>query len=63
MQSATTVYGQVDELRMAVESLSVPRGVLMGIRGERWLRLFGCKTPQQSGYSLVHMVQTAEHRP
>src|SRR5215217_6631121 len=36
MQSATTVYGQVDELRMAVESLSAPPVVLIGHSWGAW---------------------------
>ena len=40
MQSATTVYGQVDELRMAVESLSAPPVVLIGHSWGAWLVCF-----------------------
>jgi pimeloyl-ACP methyl ester carboxylesterase len=40
MQSATTVYGQVDELRVAVESLCVPPVVLIGHSWGAWLSCF-----------------------
>jgi pimeloyl-ACP methyl ester carboxylesterase len=40
MQSATWVYGQVDELRMAVESLCVPPVVLIGHSWGAWLSCF-----------------------
>src|SRR5262245_47028892 len=37
MQSATTVYGQVDELRVTLESLCVPPVVLIGHSWGAWL--------------------------
>ena len=40
MQSATTVYGQVDELRTAVESLAIPPVVLIGHSWGAWLSCF-----------------------
>jgi pimeloyl-ACP methyl ester carboxylesterase len=40
MQSATTVHGQVDELRVAVESLSVPPVVLIRHSWGAWLSCF-----------------------
>src|SRR5205085_315796 len=47
MQSATTVHGQVDELRLAVESLCVPPVVLIGHSWGAWLVCFiAAKYPQ-----------------
>jgi pimeloyl-ACP methyl ester carboxylesterase len=40
MQSATTVYGQIDELRMAVELLCVAPVVLIGHSWGAWLTCF-----------------------
>jgi pimeloyl-ACP methyl ester carboxylesterase len=40
MQSAATVYGQVDELRTAVESLAIPPVVLIGHSWGAWLSCF-----------------------
>jgi pimeloyl-ACP methyl ester carboxylesterase len=40
MQTATTVHGQVDELRVALESLSVPPVVLIGHSWGAWLSCF-----------------------
>src|SRR5947209_12929564 len=40
MQSATTVPGQVDELRRAHDSLCIPPVVLIGPSWEAWLSCF-----------------------
>ncbi len=40
MQSATTVYSQVDELRTALETLTRPPVVLIGHSWGAWLNCF-----------------------